>query len=301
MRLATLAVAVVVIVGMTPALAHTAQEADEEDSKVHSPENSYDSVGYHQINASTPYVDEIVVDDMAYLKAGWWDGDRRTDGFGVNQSGTHDEEDMIWLELSTGTTDPEFPYEVTVTVNGTAAAALDVFQLRDAEDGTSLTPNCPQFLVDERLPRENEGSDYAFRVLRDSTQRHQRAHGLTNDGEMNVQLQPERGPYIVAVYPQAGSNLLHSTTEIDVKVEASQNDRFVLRDGLESADQPEAPFHTEEWVGKDQILHCQGEGIRLPPPLDDATAAEFPGTGSLEERIAPLMETTLEETDGGDR
>lgn len=288
MRLATLGVAVVLLVGMTPALAHSASEADANDDEWHNPENSEDRRGTHEVTAGVPFGDEIVINETAYVKGGWWADEAI--GQGLDQSGSTNEK-VTWLAIREDGDTPQFPYDVTVTVDGPAVAAMDVFRVY--EDGEAMTPNCPQTLVEDVYPRDGEGLGWAFRVLQETTQYHQRAQGASATGEMNVQLAPSEGPYIVAVYPQLATGAAGEAT-VNTTVHASGDDRFLVQDSVKDNQQPSEPFHIDEWTGDlDTILECVGEGVGLPDAVELARATEMPGPGTLEHQVTQLLETSL--------
>lgn len=314
MRLATLGVAVVLMVGMTPALAHTASTARENGDEYHTTEDGT----YHEITSDIPYKDEMILDHDAYVKQGYWSGgcldpvssgivcDPVPDTRGLLGSGTEasvedsdvqERENITWLSITPGTEMPALSYDITVTVEGPVVAALDVFEIRP--EGTAMTPDCPQYLVDDRLPDQGEGLGYAFRVLQE-TNKHQRSTGFVGSSTMSVSLSPSASPsgYIVAVYPQTQSSYTGQEAKITTEVGiGGENEQFTLREHKQAQQQPDQPFHLDEWVGSpvSDVYYCGGEGIDLPFGIGDGNTAEMPGTGPLEERINRLLGTAIEE------
>lgn len=318
MRLATLGVAVILLVGMSPALAHGTQDAwdecseddDCENGPYHSPENGNGVAGSHTINESVPYKENLTVENDAYLKAGWWADGSQADGLGLNLSVSDEpaeEEKIMWVHIKPGRTTPSVPYEVEVETEGPVVAAMDVFRVyRGVDEGaTWITPDCPQTLVVDLFPDEGEGAGFVFRVHHETTNHHQRSvEGAPMlGGEMSADLNPNRAPegYIVAVYPQvatANENVAEvangdEETRIDLTVSISEGE-FKLFDDRQDRQQPSEPYDTNNWVGVNKIHECVNEGLELPPPLSDSQAAEIPGQGGLEERMQALVGTSLE-------
>ncbi len=317
MRLATLGVAVILLVGMSPALAHGTQDAwdeckdeDCENGPYHSPENGSGVKGSHTINESVPYKENLTVENDAYLKAGWWADGSQADGLNLDLSNSDDpaqeEEKIMWVHIKPGRTMPSVPYEVTVETDGPVVAAMDVFRVyRGVDEGaTWITPNCPQTLVEDLFPDEGEGAGFVFRVKHETTDYHQRSASVEGvqrlDGEMSVDLNPNRAPegYIVAVYPQVAAandndEVHEGDTTIDLTVSISDGE-FKLFDDRQDRQQPSEPYDTNNWVGVNDIDECKDPGIELPPPLSDSQAAEIPGQGGVEERVQALVGTSLE-------
>lgn len=290
MRLATLGVAVVLLVGMTPALAHTASEADGEE--YHEPGEGPN----HEITSDIPFQSVMEVGYDAYVKEGYWAQGLVGPGTSVDlgDGSTQGTEEIEWLQIAPGTSMPELDYEIEVTVHGPAVAALDVFEVRK----TGMTPDCPQYLVEEQYPRQGEGLGYAFRVLSETTQ-HQRATGLGGNSTMEVSLDPTESPegYIVAVYPQASTSYQADDATIRTEVGIGGDDQqFALREHKQGQQQPDQPFHMDEWVGSlSSVTHCGFQGVGLPLGIGDESASEMPGTGPLEDRVAQLLGTAIED------
>jgi hypothetical protein len=304
-RLATLGVAVVLLVGMTPALAHTASTARDDGDEFHT---EGDDNPNHEITSDIPYRDEIVVEDDAYVDQGYWGEDdflrEETGnddvptvpaGLALNGTDTEREERITWLSITPGTSVGDLPYEVTVTVEGPVVAAMDVFRVQ--EDGTGMTPNCPQHLVEDLYPEQGEGLGYAFRILQKASQ-NQRAAGAGGSTQMSIDLAPDDS-YIVAVYPQAATGLTDEQAKITTEVEIAEGEgeQFILRDNEQIQQQPDQPFHLDEWIGgPSDVLYCAGEGIGLP--LGIGQSPEMPGSGPFEQRVTRLLGTSIMEGQG---
>lgn len=252
----------------------------------------------------TPYSDTIPVQDDAYVKPGWWWSGDETGGVAVNNSSTENRQEIHWLWIKDSDDDADSPAVVNVDARGSVIAAMDVFKIR--EPG-SITPACPQYLVEDLYREEGENVIFwADRLVRETAGYHQRSVGVAegSGGNMSVELHPEDSPngWFVAIYPQAGSahsEVTAATGEPDPRIEynisVANGDMTV--DATQTHEQPDAPFHLEEWglilTNPGILVDCAENGVALPPSVTDLDPTELPGPGPVQERIGSLLDTNL--------
>lgn len=285
MRLASLAVVASLLLAVAPSVAE------------------YVAPDTYEVTHDDSYEDHIEINDTAFAKAGWWQGEHGIDGgYAVNLSDdgvSHGEKrTMHWMWINDSRDDYETsPVTVEVETQGAVVAAVDVFRVQ--QEGKHITPDCPQHFAEELYPGADRTS-WLFRVLHETTNFHQR----TGVGEsMEVELFPEdsRDGYLVAIYPQAGSGSEQvETTAGDARIDYEVSFNDPNDDMIVTTDQgwkaPERPFHTGQWFrepGINPLVECVEKGIALPDELTQAQVSELPGDGPTEDRVSSMLETHL--------
>jgi hypothetical protein len=304
-RLATLVVVASMLLAVAPTLAE------------HQPEQT------HKVAPGDPFEDSIVVEDDAYVKPGWWAGEDPlfydpTDGMipyggglgidatdceGEDCETTNYDQEIEWMWIrDLQDFNQNVRYEVDVTAHGAVVAAMDVFKVVDrGTERRYITHECPQFHAEDLFPREDEEqASWAIRVLRQTTEYHQRT---TAGQTMSVDLFPGNADlgFMVAVYPQAGSgnavaDAASSTgeTEISYSVSIEQDDVNVRTD-VDST-QPDRPYAAQDWVGSpSSATDCALEGVDRPDVIpEDGDMPELPGSDPLDRRLGSLLDASLE-------
>lgn len=300
-RLATLAAVAMLLAAVGPTLA--------QDGGAPEP-------GEYEVTREDPYYHNLTVENDVYLKPGYW-GSQEIDlptlefiyagegrGVDVNetdpsQSSQERKQELAWLYLHDPRDAKESAaYEVTVETNGPVVAAMDVFKVWGGNQDRFITPNCPQKLVDDLYPEEDENRvGYGFRILHQTVDYRQRTAA---GASMSVDLFPRQSPqgFLVAVYPQVASGndrvnqATGGSTDIDITVSIDQDDLLVDN---RLNDQPPAPYHTSQWVGSvDAAEQCADSGVPLPDSLTSQPLHELPGEGPVEETLAQLFAQHIE-------
>lgn len=285
MRLASLAVVASLLLAVGPSL------ADHRD------------FGVYEVTDDRSYEDWIEIEDDAYTKAHWGHGETDVDGgFAVSNVSaleTEDRNDAHWLYVNDSDEDiVTSPVNVELTTEGAVVGAIDVFKVRDTP--RSFTPDCPQYLVEEKYPDE-DGSSWAFQVLHETTNFHQRSVP-SQSAEVELNLQDAPLGYLVAIYPQAASgneNLETATGAANLSYEITFNDPddSVLVENKQGWTAPDRPVETGRWIGEPGVgptRDCADKGLGLPGDVGESQARELPGPGSTGERIASMLDASLE-------
>lgn len=325
-RLATLTAAVLMVSAVAPALAHTGPYAEDPGPLEH------ENPGTHEVTPEYSYAGQIDIDEEVYVKSGWWSGlsvnpptqerIRFGGGFGLhtstddpqNDTQPDEQQTIRWLYLTSGADATEDgDYVVEVTANGAVVAAMDVFKAYQGNG--DMTPDCPQRIVEEILPQEDDDRiGYLFRVLHETTgvpQRdggyHQRTAGTgaqqADANTMRVELDPDQASgdegepngFVVAIYPQAASATEETniTFELSLGNDIGTSPDYLVKDNKNNK-QPDLPFDRNDWAGDpDDVNDCRKRGLNLPPSLENESAQELPGTGPVEERLTTLLDSHL--------
>ncbi len=310
MRLATVAIAAMLLTVVAPALAH-------DQGTAHGPCDENDDEPLHRVSE---YACSIEIEEDIYVQAGWWgahgyslDGvdDAAADpANAADHLDAREDQRPVWLHLRS--TDSDAPVEVTVTSKGAVIAGLDAWKYRDDEGDHPITPPCPQGMVDEVLPEDptdNLGRTLTH-VLHATTDRHQRAVSLPfpdvrsdqtiegTESTMQVQLDPTQssGGYIIAIYPQASAGIAQQegNPSIDYTLSSVDGSRMTIIDDLEH-EQPELPFQATGWVfPESNALACLDDLVQPPADQLGADVPELetlPGTAPTADE---LLGTDLE-------
>lgn len=297
MRLVTLAVAVMLLSVAVPAYAHIGDSPHTERER----------------HRTSSYEGNMTIEDDFYAQAGWWGND----GHAVNETngtvhenassstaGDRGDQQPEWLWIQQTTTDPQSRVTVTLETTGAVVGAIDVFKWVKDEGGGYYTPDCPQELVEELYPDQEEPlSSYPFRILHETVDYHQRGGTYSQEdgaltGEISVSLDPKEstGGFLVVIYPQAASN--HATVAdeagdatLNWTVEPEGGD-VVLRDDLQ-AQQPNSPVETNQWLLLDDLSECANQGVELPPGLLPDELPELPTSTQEGPTVGDLLDTGL--------
>lgn len=309
MRLIIVTAAALLLAGAAPALAHTTQ-LDEPHTEC---------AKHSRIDDTDPYNGSMTVHESLYAQAGWWDGQKASTGNGApswacgGDPGKDADQDRetrtspVWLLLQESSLGDS--YQVEVTSQSGVVAAVDVFEYQESQEWSNeITPPCPQGLVlPDLYPESGEPSDvYLRRVLSETVGAHQRGQSVQDlfpvsvSGERSISLSldpadSDNGAYIVAIYPQAATNLdangaagLDGADSIswDVYVEEGE---MVVDDGQA---RPDLPYEANKWIfPTGHLFDCVDKGVPLPPLVTGGGAPEL--TTPPSEDAGSLLTTHL--------
>ncbi len=239
---------------------------------------------------------EIVIEDDLRVHAGWWNN--QTYGVTLGETTVDESHEPVWVIIER----MEGDATVNISTTGAVIAGVDVFE--QPEEGGEFTPHCPQEIVYDLYPNEDEPFvSYAF-GLTDHGPENQRIAPTGTDDESNLTGQDEieleeledDGRYLMALYPQvalggtAADTLGEATIswQVEGPVSAAQTDRL-----------SEAPIEHGEWVNPGNLpenFDCVNEGFEPPGivPFPDELPLAQPGSPTMGDLLGTSLPGTVQ-------